>query len=274
MKPWDFLKGKFEAGNLAHAYLFSGPGEVEKTQATSQFIKLLHCAGEKKPCTQCFHCALIEKQAHPDVHMVASINSKSSIENQKDMMEIDVVQIRQVNDFLSYKSYYGGYKSVIIVDAERMNTEAQNSFLKTLEEPKGQTMMILASSKPELLLPTIFSRCQTVRFLNNAADEPGTQPVHEILKVISLDLAEKFQYAKKVNLDGNHFQEILGALQTYFRQMLLGKIGALQNPPKSAKEYSIEKLKKIMRLIESLSFQLSTTNASPKLALEVLLMEI
>ena len=78
--------------------------------------------------------------------------------------EIDISQIREVQNFLSYKSYNGGFKIVIVDGAQLMNTEAQNCLLKTLEEPKGDTILFLVTSKPDVLLPTIFSRCQTMKF--------------------------------------------------------------------------------------------------------------
>ena len=149
-KQWEFLKNKFEAGptagGLAHAYLFSGQDEAGVKSFVQEFVALV--CGLKKGVTQ-----------YIDLLVVKSENSDSSLKNEKDMMEIDIDQIRAVQQFLSYKSYYGGYKIVIIENAQRMNAQAQNCFLKSLEEPKGKTLIILQSANPEFLLPTIFSRC-------------------------------------------------------------------------------------------------------------------
>ena len=265
---WEFLKGKFEAGQLGHAYLFSGPKESHKEDFAKEFTAFINkgIGGSDLP---------IEKEQFPDLLVVKSQNSDSSIKNEKDMMEIDVAQIREVNNFLSLKSYYGGFKTVIIENAERMNTEAQNSFLKTLEEPKGSTLIILISSKPELLLPTIFSRCQTITFFPTQKYSASTEQkklLQELLPVISSELAIKFQYAKKVNLEGDNFAAILEALQRYFRNEMLVKIGVVKQQEVSS--YSLEKLKKIINLIERLHQQMLTANANAKLALEILLMEI
>src|SRR3989338_7537900 len=119
-KQFDFLRGKFEAGKLAHAYVLSGRDTASLKIFANDFVKLIGCK-------------------FPDVITVRSLDSKSSRENGKDMMEIKIEQIRDVQYFLTYKSYYGGFKTIVIEDAERMTTDAQDCFLKNLEEPKGQT---------------------------------------------------------------------------------------------------------------------------------------
>ncbi len=273
-KQWDFLKNKFDAGQLGHAYIFSGRDADAKIMFAKQVATLISAN------TAAASDALIEKEQFPDLLVVRSRNSKSSVDNAKDMMEIDVAQIRQVNTFLSYTSYYGGYKTVIIEDAERLNQEAQSCFLKTLEEPKGKTVVILLVKSPELLLPTISSRCQTISFSalgKYQESKEDQQLLQELLPILPAELATKFQYTKKVNLEGENFSLMLKVLQQYFRNMLLIKIGIHNSNLQtysSAANYSVEKLKKIIRLIEILYKQTTTTNASPKLALEILLMEM
>ena len=123
-KQWAFLKNKFEAGQLGHAYLFSGPKEANIPAFAKELVKFISGKGI---AGSDLAILAIEKEQFPDLLIVKSQNSGSSLKNEKDMMEIDVAQIRRVNNFLSYKSYYAGYKTVIIENAERMNTEAQNS---------------------------------------------------------------------------------------------------------------------------------------------------
>ena len=184
------------------------------------------------------------------------------------MMEIDIGQIRNVQSFLSYTSYYGGYKVVIIEHAERMNIESQHCFLKSLEEPKGKTLIILLCDKPDMVLPTISSRCQTITFFTKNLRD--IQLPKELENVIHADLAEKFKYAKGVNLEGDYFNQMLDGLQQYFRNLLLGKIGVAKA---EENDYSIEKLQKIITLLQSLSYQAKIYNINKKLALELLLME-
>ncbi len=270
-KQWEFLVGKYTAGQLGHAYLFSGPDGIGKKMLAKELIKLINKSVANS-------VALIDKEQYPDLLVVKSINSESSQKNEKDMMEIDVDQIRQVNTFLSYKSYYDGYKAVLVEDADRMNTEAQNSFLKTLEEPKGKTLIILLSSKPDALLSTIFSRCQTISFFpfeKQAASTGDQVMLRELLQILPAELATKFAYTKKANLEGDRLQTILQILQRYFRNLLLIQIGATKEPmPAQFVNYSVQKLQQIIRLIEKLNKQTSQTNANAKMALEVLLLEL
>jgi DNA polymerase III subunit delta' len=137
-KQWDFLKKKSGTNQLSHAYLFMGAKEIGKRMFAIEFAKLLNCLGEEKPhlrqgfggqaCGKCINCQSIEKNNFPDVKIITKKEDKS---------EIDIAQIREVQNFLSYKSYYGSFKIVVVDDAEKMNLEAQSCFLKTLEEPKG-----------------------------------------------------------------------------------------------------------------------------------------
>ena len=334
-KQWNFLSKEFELDQLAHAYLFSGEEKIGKRTLAKEFIKLINCLSvrssqakndkdeNEKPrlrqgyggqaCGICKNCKDIENENYLDV---LTVNLKD------DKQEIEISQIREALNFLSYKSYYGGFKSVIINNSERMTIEAQNCFLKTLEEPKGKTILILVSSHPEILLSTIISRCQIIKFYSVDQKEiesylikigakekiahtlasfcshnPGKavdlffnpeilereqKTLQELIKVINSDLAEKFQYAKKVNLEGNNLKRILEILQRYLRHLLFLKTGIVSLTPKdyllestsSFKNYSISKIKEVLKLLETLNTQTSLTNASPKLALEILLMEM
>jgi DNA polymerase-3 subunit delta' len=293
-KQWEFLKEKYVNNQLSHAYIFSGQDTESIKAFAGEFIKQINClysnlrnrenrsiSGEA--CGKCQNCMLVEKSfdpaqdkgAFPDLIVVKSIDSPASIKNEKDNLEIQIEQIKDVNNFLNYKSYYGGVKAVIFENAERMNRDAQDCFLKNLEEPKGKTLIILISSKPEMLLPTISSRCQLVKFFGEKDyAKEDEEALKELLPIINADLAEKFQYVKKANLEGRELNGILNILQRYFRNLMLIKIGAIRGEAGNIEKYSIEKLTTIIRLIEKISYQLSVTNANPKLALEILLLEI
>ena len=322
-KQWDFLKNKFEVGQLGHAYLLSGPEQTEKELFAKEFIKLINCTyrinGRQfcktgKDSGFCQNCSMIERGAFPDLSIIKSANSESSVKNvpmvpiksepsrildkvgKKNTMNISIEQIRELQNFLSYKSYYGGFKAIIIDNAERMTFEAQNCFLKTLEEPKGKTIIFLILSKPDLLLPTIISRCQEIKFFQTGKYEFSKEEqevLKDLLSVIKSDLATKFQYAKRVNLEEGNLNKILEILQRYLRDLLLFKIGTIKtmernffdhySTPRSSMttgvpagidSIGILKLKQIIKLIENISHQSSTTNINPKLALEIVLMEI
>lgn len=233
-KQWEFLKKKFEVGQLSHAYLFAGADGIGKKLFAKEFSEFIGCK-------------------FPDLKV---------IEKKEDKKEIEILQIREVQSFLSYKSYNGGYKIVIIDEAEKMNFEAQNCFLKTLEEPKGQTILFLISSKPDMLLPTIFSRCQIIKFFkpknlpeNKEKSEKEQKILSELIPALNADFVEKFKYVKSIDFEKQNAREIVYVLQKYLRQDLL-------------------KNKKILKLTEEINNKLIFTNANPKLALEILLMEI
>ena len=280
-KQWSFLKNKLESGQLSHAYLFAGEKQLGKKFFAKEFIKLINCLEKTgKPCHACQNCQMIEKGSFPDLLTVESNEGELKIE-----------KLREAQNFLSYKSYYGSFKAVIINDAEKMNQESQNCFLKTLEEPKGKTIIILISSRPDLLLETIVSRCQTVKFfMTGRAEDLFLNPeeakkeeniLKEILEAINSGLAEKFKYAKSLDFDAQPLSQTLAILIKYFRYLLLLKIG-LDNQkkkyfadlPSYLKNYPAPKIKKTINLIEYISRQASFTNINQKLALEYLLIEI
>ena len=277
MSQWDFLKKKVDSGRIAHAYLFSGPEEVSKIAFAMELTHIVNCK-EKGNCSpKCPHCKMIDSLNFPDVMVIRSKDSPSSIENGYDMMEISIEQIREAQNFLSYKPYYGNFKTVIIEDADRMSLEAQNCFLKNLEEPKGKALVILTSSKKDMIIPTVLSRCEEIKFFHNGDYEisgPEEKILRDILPLMKSDLAEKFQYSKKTNLEGESFRMILRVLEKYFRKLMMIKIGAVRPGGAGEKEFTADKTKEILKLIEKIAHQDNVSNLNRKMALEVLLMEL
>ena len=206
----------------------------------------------------------------------------------EDGKEIPISKIREVQNFLSYKSYYSSaYKSVIVDNAEKMNREAQSCFLKTLEEPKGKTLLILISSKPDMLLPTIFSRCQTIKFLgkpvlSQAKIDEEKKLLHDLLDIACQGFSQKFKYVKSLDIEQQKLSDILEIFQKYLRYLLFLKIGAGQlaeqeyfsDVPDVFKNYPVSKIKKIINLSEEINSKMIFANANPKLAMEILLMEL
>ena len=106
-------------------------------------------------CGECASCQLFGAQTHPDF---------LAIQWEKPGKAITVDQVRNVGEFLSLKSQLGRYQVVLIDPANAMNRFAANSLLKTLEEPSGDSLLILVTHRPDMLLPTIRSRCQVLHF--------------------------------------------------------------------------------------------------------------
>jgi len=118
-----------------------------------------------------------------------------------------------------------------------------------------------------MLLPTIFSRCQTIKFfgkpeISAEKTEQEKKILDEVTAVIGKDLSEKFKYAKSLDLEKQSINQILEILQRHFRNLLLAETG------------SVEKIKESLKLIDEINFKIATTNANSKLALEVLLMKL
>lgn len=283
-KQWKFLKNKFKSNQLSHAYLFSGRDENSIKELVKKIIKLINCptsADNQDLCGKCYSCSAIEKENFPDFLVVKSAYSKNSIKDGEDKGEISIGQIRDINNFLNVKPFYGSFKTVLVENAERMNLEAQSCFLKTLEDPKGKTLIILISSNLEILLPTVISRCQTIKFFPSRQDnfsEEENKIILEFSRIADLSIAEKFAYVKSVQLSDEKFRKILSAARSYFRNILLEKIGVAKTGNFSNRDkikgFSVVKVQAILGIIEDIYRKHLFYNINQKLSLEALLMEI
>ena len=154
---------------LHHAYLFAGPDGVGKSLAARGLAEALLChtpAPDQDACGHCHACVRTRQLAHPDLQVLRRREKESSSASGDAALEqqIKIEQVRELQQTLSYKSFEGKRRVVLILEADRMNPATSNALLKTLEEPGPDTHFALVSSAPHLLLPTILSRCQRVRF--------------------------------------------------------------------------------------------------------------
>lgn len=139
-----YLSGVVKSKSLNHAYIFSGAEGLGKKRMAQDFVTtLVGCDGLIKP--------------HSDVLWVERLEDKKHI-----LLE----QVHDLQNFLALSALENGYKIVIIDAAERMNKEASNCLLKTLEEPAKNAILILTTSSKSSLLPTIISRCENIPFLS------------------------------------------------------------------------------------------------------------
>jgi len=181
----DILRRALANDALAHAYLFSGEPGIGKRLTAYALAAALNCEtpGPAGGCGACPACRRIAGGIHPDVRIVMPesrdeqlLSTWSSKEIEKASDEIKIDQIRRAQESISLKPSEGRKKVLIVDGAETMNEASQNAFLKTLEEPPGDSLIILITSLPQSLLPTIRSRCQTLVF------QP--LPRHTLAKVI------------------------------------------------------------------------------------------
>jgi len=250
-KIWQYLLKSREQEKLSHAFLFSGEEQLGKRTLAFEFANYIL----KEDIT---------KKQHPDFIFV-----------EPEKKEIQIPQIRECIWRISLKPSVSFYKIAIIDQAHCLNQQAQNCLLKTLEEPKGNSLIFLISEQPERLLPTILSRCQKLKFYpvpqekirkylktQNISDSQtqeildisGGRPglaidlatsvnrlkkqkalISDFVKAINSDLVVRFQYAESLTKEPQNLKETLDVLLRYFRQILISDVAKISQP-----KYSIE----------------------------------
>ncbi len=149
-----FFADRLNAKRLAHAYLLIAPTHAGKFDTAMAIASVVNCqAGQALPCGQCASCMKIANNNHPDIMVLA-----------KDEDSLKVEHVRGLLSRAQLRAYEARMKVFVVPDCERMTIEAANAFLKTLEEPAANTLMLLTISQPEHVLATVKSRCQWVRF--------------------------------------------------------------------------------------------------------------
>ena len=167
------LRGALLRGQVHHAWLLAGPAGVGKELLAGVFAQAANCEAadpEARPCGECENCRAIARGNFPDVmrlmpqaeRIARGELSKADLEGAPSK-EIRVDEIRALAKRLSLAALRGRRKVAVIVPADAMNERAQNTLLKTLEEPPPATTFLLLSANPDALLPTIRSRCARVQ---------------------------------------------------------------------------------------------------------------
>jgi DNA polymerase-3 subunit delta' len=193
----NILLSAWQSGRLPHAYLFYGDEGVGKSAMALTLARLLHCEeGKEEPCGKCRSCENITALRHPDVRLVFALPAgKGEQPNDPPTAKLTDTDVDAIREQISLKAedpYHrivvarasiikinsirelrrdatlsgsdSAMKVFIILNADEMGEPASNTLLKTLEEPSPHTMLILTTAHKDVLLPTIVSRCQQVRF--------------------------------------------------------------------------------------------------------------
>lgn len=146
------------SGQVAHAYLLTGPESIGKTTLAMEFARLLLCespdAEAGSACGECVSCRKIAHGTHPDVQLIEPRDGKRQL-------GVDVVR-EEVVRMANRAPSEGSRRVFVIPNAELMTPAAVNALLKTLEEPPEGVVLLLTSAEPENLLPTMLSRCQII----------------------------------------------------------------------------------------------------------------
>jgi DNA polymerase-3 subunit delta' len=267
-KIWNFLKQSAEKNRLAHAYLFAGPNGLGKKKLAFEFIKFLQCRGTKTrdgfACDSCSDCRQIENSLHPDVLAIGLEGFETREGEKVRKTEIKIEEAELVRHHLSLSPFSGNFKAVIINSAEKLNSEACNYLLKTIEEPSPKSILILISSNWQKILPTILSRCQFIRFspvkktqIESGLAELGfsnnreigkaaklccgrpavaikifgdaafkkTEALGDLKKIFKSNLAERFNYAAKMAKDIPAADEILEQWFIWHRDKIMTTLG-------------------------------------------------
>ena len=163
------LRSSITRSSVSHAYLFSGPRNCGKTTAALAFASALNCAdptGDSDACGRCMSCLRIQAGNDADVQLIFPDGNQTKMDQMQEM-------IRSLN----YAPLSGKYRVFIVEQADTLNPSSENCILKILEEPPPYAVLILLSSNPNSLLPTIRSRCRVVRF-----SRASTSEIEEILR--------------------------------------------------------------------------------------------
>ena len=196
------LLNMLQDGRVPHALMFTGPEGSGNLPAAFAFVQYLFCQNKQDSdsCGVCASCLKVSKLIHPDLHLVFPIPLSKHVRTSNDLLpeyreafiETPYLTVRdwfdslsaenkqptiptdEANDILkklSYTSYEGGYKIMIVWQPEKMNTSAANKLLKILEEPPEQTLFLLVCNHPDQLLATIISRVQQIPFYKIETEE-------------------------------------------------------------------------------------------------------
>lgn len=207
----DILRRALAANRLAHAYLFEGPEGVGKRLMALALVRAVFCH-DGTGCGNCPGCRKVDHGNHPDLFLVEPDGSSIKIE-----------QIRELQKQLSFSPLEARRKVGIIDAADRLNPAAGNALLKTLEEPGGNTLLLLLSARPDAVLQTIRSRCQRL---------PFTRLPREAVRTVLLQQPERSELEAHVlaALSDGSFKKALGRNRELYldrRKTLLKSVTAL-----------------------------------------------
>ena len=148
------LQNAIEEDKVSHAYIFNGPEASGKMMLAEAFAMALQCEGEgKRPCLECRSCRQAADHNQPDIIYVSHEKPNT----------IGVDDIRtQINNDIDIKPYSSRYKVYIVDEAQKMNQQAQNALLRTIEEPPAYAIILLLTTNADSFLQTILSRCITL----------------------------------------------------------------------------------------------------------------
>ncbi|MDP3769791.1 MAG: DNA polymerase III subunit delta' [Candidatus Sungbacteria bacterium] len=293
-------------GRMAHAYLFHGPEHLGKLTLALMLAQSFFCPQSTKTdirsvCGTCASCQAIVNRRFP--HVIFLDTHHTLVSKKETRKEIPIEDIRELKRIFSLRPAGETWRLAIIDEADKMSEEAVNAFLKLLEEPGPQTLIILIAPSRDLLLPTILSRTQVVGFfpvpelklrafmetkditakmqdelLVLAGGRPGILMrvcsdsayaqqergfADEIEHIIfDRDILNALRLSEKIAPDQALREKTVGWIISFLRRQLIAELGA-----------SSDKLVKKIKRIDRIAMLLETTNANPRLGMDVIFLE-
>ncbi len=289
-KQKDLLERMVSSGKIPHNILFTGPEAVGKKRAAFELVKRINCP--QNGCNDCKACKDIDERKHADLFLIEGED------------EIKIDRVRDLQKRLSLTGEKkGSYKAAIIDEAHLLNSQAQACLLKTLEEPKGNALIILITEKPNTLLDTILSRMWAIKFsfvqtnlikkdlISRGANKAEAEKIADLsfskpglaIKLFESDkfrkdwikkgedlkelrdsyLGKRFDYVKKMAKDKEKARETLKIWSSILRKEMI-----------QADDEDAVRDKEALEVIEDTLFLTSKTNINFKLALEKIIINL
>lgn len=276
--PQSILRKIIENDKLASAYLFHGPEGLGKWVAALELAKALNCENKDlTPCQECSNCVKIAKLSHPDLLLVfptpSSTKPEETLKHYENFREQKIKEPYSLVEFeknaliskermnelkreVFFRPFEARKRVVIINQAEKMMKDSFNSFLKVLEEPPAYAVLILTTSQPERLLPTVISRCQKIRFTPIKAELVK----EELVKRLNLDEKKALTYARlsdgslgyAMDLAGGKWDNLRELSLRYLQNVFGSEIGSAASIIENViKQYSIPERFQLFKFLKA-----------------------
>jgi DNA polymerase-3 subunit delta' len=261
----DMLSRHVANGEARHAYLFCGPPRLGRRSLALRFAQALNCTNPPAPgqfCGECRDCRQTAAMQHPDL----SIVEPTILDDKKQLVphpdgETRISQIRELHKTINLRPYQSKYRVALFPRFQQANDNAANALLKTLEEAPAYAILLLTADTPEMLLPTIVSRCEVLRLrplkiesvqkmlesrgvergqarllAHISAGRPGyaqrlledekllearTERIHDLQSLLKSTRVKKFAYADKLAKDKDTMRQTIFIWLSYWRDVLM-----------------------------------------------------